>query len=132
MTHLACWLLGLLAFFPPMCLSKDTTCKGLPCWYAYYNKLYFGDKLPKDADVDYGVCPDLTNVIACSWRDTDKHGRTKAYIRLIKDYNLAANQAHLSLQHEMCHLANPHDDHGAGWIGCMHALANSGAMDSLW
>lgn len=124
----------LIAFLPGFCLSKDTTCHGLRCWYSYYNKKYFDNKLPKNVDIDYGPCDGLVNVIACSWLDKKPNGEVIAYIRLIPEQNLAPNVSHMNLLHEQCHLATPYvgHDHGVEWQTCMHKLADAKAFDSLW
>lgn len=132
---LATLILGLYFFLPSFCYTpKDTVCRGLRCWYAYYNKKYFNSELPKKVDIDYGPCEGLVNVIACSWTDKDRDGQIVAYVRLIPEYNQAPNAAHMDLLHEQCHLATPYvgSDHGDEWQKCMRHLADVGAFDTLW
>jgi hypothetical protein len=107
-------------------------CQGLRAWYDHYNELYFDGNLPKDIIIEYASLPPGEMAL------TDKVGG-KFRIRFSRRYNQAAQVAHFSMLHEMCHVEKFDEPdmegfprfHGPFWRMCMERLEIKGAYRSI-
>lgn len=106
--------------------------------YAEYNVLYFDDKLPKDAVVDWGEPSDdyMASVEVMS--------NGKFHVAFNDYFSTADRVARLIMLHEQCHIATNdakdfvtsdgiaiHDSHGKAWRTCMLGLDNQGAFRDI-
>jgi hypothetical protein len=100
-------------------------------WYASYNDVYFGDKLPRDPVITHAKLPADT-MADTTYNEDDK----RFHIRLNSMYRIGPRFEHLTLQHELCHIATFDEDvyepdgvknHGPRWRACQLRLETSGA-----
>ena len=99
--------------------------KDLQTAYTAFNEHYFGNQLPKDAEVDYGEY----NPAYMGSTNTLPDGRF--HIALNELYVSGSRTALLTILHEMCHekVWNTETDaHGKRWRSCMLGLDAQGAF----
>lgn len=114
----------------PSNLSEGTvTSERLLDWYADGNKDYFDNALPKGNKI---------TIIWVSLRYKGAMGDTECnpqgcLIRLDPRVNVAPVTTHLTLYHEMCHVATQGVslDHGIEFQNCITMLFVKGALDGL-
>jgi hypothetical protein len=99
-------------------------------WYKNANRWYFGNKLPKDIPVRFGVLP--KGVLGST--EMNKKGRScqAVSVWIAKDIRSRRAIVILTLLHEMVHVENPTWNHGTPFQRRMLRLANDGAMNGLW
>lgn len=110
--------------------NDEPTVSDLLGFYEEYNQQFFGNKLPKNTEVDYS---ESEGAMA---RTTLFHSG-KYHIGLNKKYSLANRTARLMVLHEMCHIRYFYEadeeglDHGPLWRSCMLAVEMQGANRAI-
>jgi hypothetical protein len=98
--------------------------------YAFYNDLFFDNKLPKNTLVTYANIPGFMGL-------TFECGEQKKMCIVIdRASNSVSRVAKMTLLHEMIHVklwnVIDFDIHGTEFQNEMHRLANEHAFDELW
>jgi hypothetical protein len=90
--------------------------------YLQYNRRYFNNELPRDAEIVWEKMPE----VYMGYQDGDK-------IAISAKYHEYGPLWRLTLLHECCHLKLPRRvGHGRRFQNEMRRLANEGAFDGLW
>jgi len=105
--------------------SAVERCEGLKVWYDQYNEQYFQNKLPHDTVIDFS---EHGPYMATTSTSDGVHFR----IAFNEKYAVAARYDHVTLLHEMCHIATPGEEenegHGPRWRTCMLVVEAEGAF----
>jgi hypothetical protein len=101
-------------------------------WFLEYNKRYFGNKLPKECIVKWAF-QTKEWMGRQSWRKLKKGAPKTPIIQVSAKYRFNKSVAHLTLLHEMVHLALPKRvNHGPRFHKEMLRLAKAGAFSRWW
>ena len=114
------------------------TNKRLKFWFNFYNRKYFGERLPKGTVVSWSSAIRKHEI-----ERTHIHGKTKcsesgcrqSFIRLHSDMQKMQAVALMTMLHAMVHLdgyMDGPDDHGPRFQRQMQRLAKRGAFRDLW
>lgn len=112
--------------------------------YDYYNKLYFGNKLPQDMVVEWssnivdgtsGGCHPH-GVLPCA-QPYCQRGCKSSFIRISPILSMMECQSLCTLLHEMVHIKSLVGSrhlayHGKIWQTEMRRLVRAGAFDDIW
>jgi hypothetical protein len=108
-------------------MSYRATNSDLKHIYKYYNKKYFGNKLPKDIKIRFKDISDLGRTLF----DTDT--KEPKIVEIDSEYRTCAAVGRLTLLHEMVHVENiKKRGHGKWFDKRMLQLAKQGAFNGLW
>ena len=105
-----------------VCFTADPS---LRRWYREFNRKWWADELPHDADVFYAP---LGDTIADLWYDAAQ----TPVIRIDPIFSICSRMVRLALLHEMAHIRLRSPSHGAVFQAEMLRLAAAGAMKGLW
>lgn len=104
------------------CFTAD---RNLRRWYRTFNRKWFADELPHEADVFYAPLDD--SIAEMTWDAAET-----PVIRIDPIFSICARMVRLALLHEMAHIHLHSTSHGVLFQAEMLRLANAGAMKGLW